>query len=668
MTMGFLVIILSVIPLKNYTNYSLFHDVCMEENRVYLASNGGIISFEGISISTDTPKYAGFLHYTSSHGLKHNIIQSVTCQHDTIFAVPVNSGIFYHTSDMRGFERYFIPYAGITTAKKIRLSEDLLFVQLRTAILRIKLNGNLNPDDDVVYIITTDSTGEMEVFGDTLFYSVKNALYVQDIFSQEPAYYREFPHNITCIFKSDSILFVGTEQGYYISSEDFGIQHLNSFVYHIWATNDTVLVGTGDGGYMVIGGTSRRVIDMSYTVFVFKGNVYFNRITDTGNELYNGGLWVVTSDGVKRLGSGIPTNLITSMDVLNEKLYCGTLDWGNKPEFLPSKAFYVDILRDSFSFVRGIGNSTGDAIRSIRSGNDRVFIGAYSLNSTGLFIVTDTGVEHFVDFPSLLFTDFFVSTDTLLALWGDGIYRWTGGTVKRVYSVNYPSYVVMDSQRRIWVGTEASGIILLNQDGSVIRAINYELPSPAITALLVAGEYVLAGTDNGLVVFDANTVPHTLLGGKRIRSLARDKFSRVYALTDSALYFINPQNKTFKLILSSPPIVPIQSPDWEVRNVLTVDDNLNLYIGSKEGILVVKLDAPAVQDGTSIRVYPNPVRKGESVTICSDVNYKVVTSSGLRVSDFSNGCHVLNTSNLSPGFYVILNERGEKGKFVVKEK
>ena len=137
-------------------------------------------------------------------------------------------------------------------------------------------------------------------------------------------------------------------------------------------------------------------------------------------------------------------------------------------------------------------------------------------------------------------------------------------------------------------------------------------------------------------------------------------------MADSALYFINPHDRTFKLILSSPPIVPIQAPDWEVRNVLTVDNDLNLYVGGEEGILVVKLDAPDAQGSTSIRVFPNPVAQGVAFTVCSDFEFKIVTVSGMKVGEYSAGCHSMESTSFSPGLYVIINSSGEKGKFLVK--
>lgn len=668
MTLILAIVFLSLTPLKNYTNYSLFYDVWVDKERVYLASNGGIVSFKDVNFSSPSgAEYVQFLCYSSFSGLTHNIVQSVSSRNDTVFAVPVNSGIFYHTPDMSGFRRYFVPYAGINRANKVRFYKDFLFVQLATSVLRIKLNGNLNPEDDAINVMILDSIGVMEIFGDTLYYSVKDTLFAQYIFSQNTSYQRHFSHNITCVFKDNMVLYVGTEKGYYRSDEDFDVKHLNTLIYSIWANADTVAVASSDGGYLIINNIQKRVMGQSYRAFFYKGNIYFNLISSPTNEFYNGGLWVLKGTEPIKLGSGIPTNYITTLDVLGHKVFCGTLDWRDKPSFLESKAFYIDVLEDSAFYIDSIGNSVEDAIRSIRAGNGSVFIGAYALNSSGLFVFTDAGVRHFTDFPSLLFTDFYIGNDTFLALWGDGIYKWTGGVSKLVYSVNYPSYITLDHDGNIWIGTEASGIIVLDRYGNVIKTINSTLPSPAITALLSLEDFVLAGTDAGLVIFYNPADMSVILNGKHIRSLASDKYGRIYALTDSALYYVNPVGKDVKLLLSSPPIVPIQAADWEVRNVLAVDRDLNLYIGGKEGILVVKLEAPVTQASTFLRVFPNPVKKGETMTICSDTDFKVLTIAGQKVASFSKGCNRLNTTSLAPGLYLIINKKGEKGKFVIKK-
>ena len=668
MTLILIIVFFSLTPLKNYTNYSLFYDVCVDKERVYLASNGGIVSFRDVNFSSSSgAEYVQFLCYSSFSGLAHNIIQSVSSHNDTVFAIPVNSGIFYHTPNMSGFRRYFVPYAGINRANKVRFNKDFLFVQLTATVLRIRLNGNLNPEDDAITVMTLDSTGVMEIFGDTLYYSVKDTLFAQYIFSQSASYQYHFPHNITCVFKDNMVLYVGTEKGYYRSDENFGAKHLNALIYSIWANADTVAVASSDGGYLVIDNVQNRVLGQSYRAFLYKGNVYFNLISNPTNEFYNGGLWVLKGAEPIKLGSGIPTNYITTLDVLGHKVFCGTLDWRDKPRFLASKAFYIDVLEDSAFYIDSIGNSAKDAVRSIRAGNGSVFIGAYALNSRGLFVLTDSGVRHFTDFPSLLFTDFYIGDDTFLALWGDGIYKWTGGVSELVYSVNYPSYITLDKDGNIWIGTEASGIIVLDKYGNVIKTVNSDLPSPAITALLPVEDFVLAGTDAGLVIFHNPAEMSVVLNGKHIRSLASDKYERVYALTDSALYYVNPVGKDVKLLLSSPPIVPIQAADWEVRNVLAVDRDLNLYIGGKEGILIVKLETPVTQASTSLRVFPNPVKKGEAIAICSDADFKVLSITGKKVASFSKGCNRLKTTSLAPGLYLIINRKGEKGKFVIKK-
>ncbi|GEM_PF-6940783 len=663
-----LAIVLSgIIPLKNYTNYSLILDFSVCDSSIFLATNGGVIKFRDVVQEGDSAVYKGFSLYGSAHGLPHNIVLSVCAENDTVWAVPLNSGLYYKLPYSNEFRRYFIPYAGIKSAKTVRKSDDIMFLQLARSLLRIKLNGNLDPDDDNVFVITSDSTGAIDVYGDTLYYSKKDTLFVQHVLLPSPEDAIVFPQIITAVLKKTNIV-VGTEGGVYIKDGNTFTHFQTGRVYSLYEKNDTIFAACSDGAYLIHDGTINHIdTDKSHAFFEFKGRMFTNRITSATNVYYNGGLYALFDNGFIPLYSGIPTNFITTMGTDGKNLFVGTLDWGDKPMYLKSKAFCINPKTNSVFFVDSIGNSTSDAIRIVRYGNKKVFFGAYALDSKGLFVYDNGVVEHLTHFPSLLFTDLWVGEDTFLALWGDGIYRWSGGNTSMLYDVNYPSWISVDAKRRVWIGTEASGIVVVDAMGNVIRAINYELPSPAITALLSSDSLMAVGTDGGLVLFDMNFVPHRIMSNTRIRSLAVDRFRRLYALTDSALYFINTSDYTARMLLSSPPIVPVQAADWEVRNVLVVDDDLNMYVGGKEGILVLKLDEPEYGKG-SIKVFPNPVIRGEKITVCAESSFIVTTLNGKKIEKFNEGCHVLSTKNLFPGLYIITTKDGERGKFVIKEK
>ncbi len=659
-------VLLNIVPVKNYTNHSLVFDVAFGDTSVFLATNGGIVEFSDVIIDSDSTSYVGFNLYASADGLPHNTVLSVWAEKDTVWAVPLNSGLYYKLPQTNDFQRYFIPYAGIKSAKKVRKSGDLIFLQLERSLLRIKLNGNLEPDDDNVYVVFPDSTEAMEVFNDTLYYSRKDTIFIQHILTPLPQDTLISPAIITAISK-EQYLVVGTENGVYVENNGSFDHYSTGYVYSIYQKNDTIFAACSDGAFVIYSGTLLRIDGKSHALFEFKNRVFTNRITSSTNTYYNGGLYVMADTGFLPLYSGIPTNFITTMDVSGKNLFAGTLDWADKPKYLKSKAFCINTESDSVFFIDSIGNSTADAIRIIRKGNGKVFLGAYSLDSRGLFVYDNGKVEHLTHFPSLLFTDLWISEDTFLALWGDGIYRWTDDRTSLLYDVNYPSWISMDSKHRLWIGTEASGIVVVDTLGNIIRAINYELPSPAITALLNTGSKMAAGTDGGLVLFDENFVPHRVINGTRIRSLAIDRFLRLYALTDSALYFINTSDYTATLLLSSPPIVPVQAADWEVRNVLVIDEDLNMYVGGKEGILVVKLDEPEYEN-TSIKVFPNPGIRGENITVCAASSFIISTLNGRKIDDFDAGCHTLLTENLSPGLYLITTSSGQRSKFVIKEK
>ncbi len=658
-------LLMALMPFKNYTNYSVVMDMDVSDSSVYLATNGGVISFSDVGFNDTALYFIGFEIYGSARGLPHNTILSVASAFDTLWVVPKNAGLFYKMPDESNFNGYFIPYSGIKGARKVRKYKDVLFLQLANAILRIKLNNNLDPNDDDLYIISHDTTGVMDVFGDSLYYSVQDTLFILHVFSQYPTDTVLCPSVITALSKGE-YLCIGTENGVYVKDAQNLVHYDTGEVYKLFEKNDTIYAACSSGAFIIHSNTLNKIDDRSYALFEFKGHLFTDRVTNPKNTYYNGGLFVLKDGTFLPLPKGIPTNLITTMATDGKYLYVGTLDWANKPKYLPSKAFYITD-DDGCHFVDSIGNSDGDAIRIVRYGNGKVFFGAYASDSRGLFVLENGKVRHLTDFPSLLFNDLWIREDSFIALWGDGIYRWHDGKKDLIYSVNYPSFFAVDSLKRLWIGTEASGIIVTDTQGNIIRAINYELPSPAITAIERVGDKMAVGTDRGLVLFDKNFVPFNIISGLRIRSLAMDKYQRLYALSDSALYFINTNDHSYRVLLSSPPLVPIGAPDWEVRNVLVIDDKLNMYIGSREGILVVKLDEPTPSKG-SIRIFPNPVEEGSSITICASSSFKILSINRKNIGSFTKGCHIIKADGLSPGLYVVLTSSKEKGKFVIKEK
>lgn len=660
-----LFIIFSVLPLRNYTNYSLVFDFYVTDSLMYLATNGGVVEFSNVIMNGDSALYAGFKLYASANGLPHNIIYSIWVDNDTVWVVPMNSGLYYKLPQSNVFYRYFVPYAGIKGAKRVRKRGNLIFLQLEKSLLRINLNGNLNPDDDNIFIVSSDSIGVMYVFGDTLYYSHKDTLVIQNVFNSSLKDTVVYPSVITSMDK-DEHLVIGTENGIYVGDTEPFEHYPTGRVYSIWIEKDTIFAACSDGAY-VISSSMERIDEKSHAFFKFKEKLFTNRITSPSNTYYNGGLYVRENREFLPLYSGIPTNFITTMDVYKRSLFIGSLDWGDRPKYLRSKAFCINTLSDSVFLIDSIGNSTSDAIRIVRTGNGKVFFGAYALSSRGLFVYENGRVEHITDFPTLLFTDISAFKDTFLALWGDGIYRWRGNETSLIYDVNYPSWLSVDNENRLWIGTEASGIVVVDSLGNIIRAINYELPSPAITAMLSMDSLMIVGTNNGLVLFERDFKSYSVLTGYNIRSLAIDKFFRLYVLTDSALYTISTTDYTPRLLLSSPPIIPVSAPNWQIRNVLVVDDDMNMYIGGEEGILVLKLDEPGERE-SAIKVFPNPAIRGNVITVCAPNYFTISTLNGKKVAQFKDGCHLISTSSLSSGLYIITTSDGKHAKFIIKER
>ncbi len=314
--------------------------------------------------------------------------------------------------------------------------------------------------------------------------------------------------NIICFAKSGSKIFaLGSNSGVFISTNNGtswetvnnGLPTSSISYYSIVKFGTNLFLGTSKGIYLSTDyGDNWIEVNIGlplntkvYSLFNDDNNIY----AGTTNGLYlsnnNGSEWVVAS-------TGMPLNtIILSLAGSGSNIFAGTTNgvyrsndngnsWTEVNNGIPVSFIFSIAVEDSYIYL-----ATSDNIYlSIDNGNSWTEVGAQFSTSFRIFLQINEG-------------NIYAGTSTGLYTSTDNGNNWTllKEGLTNLFNPNSIIKAILINGTDIFAGGK-DGICLSMNSGETWNYINDGLPYSGVLTLATNGEFVYAGTENGLFVFD----------------------------------------------------------------------------------------------------------------------------------------------------------------------
>ncbi|MGB9824832.1 MAG: hypothetical protein ACPLN0_01270 [Candidatus Hydrothermia bacterium] len=650
---------------QDFTCINNAFDFTKVGDSVFVATSGGVAKFRDgdFQISGDTAKFS-FTIFTASKGLRSHKIKSITSdQEGNIWVVVQDQGIHVKPQDGDKFLYYSLPLLTLNRSKVIRFfPPDYLLVGTDFGLFVIKTGGNLDPVDDRIYppllvrdtvisISTTDSFALVSTPSNIYGWTPDSAW----IFNL-PLNYGRFgfvaiSHGIILYNSGTRIIFYGPA-----IVREFNLNN----VYYIAAQSDTFYIASAQGVFKLFEGVLLRVTPQySGMVIPLNTGILITSYAVNRENVSYGPSWSLLVDGRRFVvKTSIPFNLITSMAYKRGLLACGILAWSSDTFALESKGF---ILKDSSLYFLDSLITADHAVRTIAIDDSlRIWVGTYSANAQGIYIFDSTGkfVSKIEGLPGSIVTHISIGRDTVVALWQQGIYRIhkfeDGFIAQEIFRVDYPFVVTHGNSGYYLVGTENEGFIKIDSFGHVVLRITpADLNSPLVSMAKEKGNKIYIGAPSGFFVYSGGNL--RLLS----RGIVRDfEFYKDYTvvLQDSSILVFKEDSLLLSLNSENSSKTNIGQQFYVVRDILELTEDGTIVAGGEEGITIINVLFPQ-QSQNSVRVFPNPCRKGEKIFVESqetpmvfDLSFKHLNYKPSKIQDL----YCFDTSGWDAGFYLIV--------------
>jgi signal transduction histidine kinase/ligand-binding sensor domain-containing protein len=195
--------------------------------------------------------------------------------------------------------------------------------------------------------------------------------------------------------------------------------------------------------------------------------------------------------------------------------------------------------------------------------------------------------------------------------------RFTNYTTAQGLSSNYIVNIIEDKSNNIWFGTRGGGLCKYDGQKYITYSLKQGLPEDNIEYIFedIKGNIWFCGIGNGVSMFDGKRIinfsTESGLASNDVTSISGDTLGNIWACTLRGLSVIRHQ----KLLHLKDSIDKIYFEDFIDKdgilkteiNILRFNDNGNLIIGSKEGLIIVKKGLQALSDEEPMKIFEGEV-------------------------------------------------------------
>ena len=280
-------------------------------------------------------------------------------------------------------------------------------------------------------------------------------------------------------------------------------------------------------------------------------------------------------------------------------------------------------------------------------------------------------VAHLTVGDNRLASLFRTSGGTVLAGAGNGLYRYDSAQGRFVFvpaaGDNLVQCMLEDNSGRIWIGTEGSGIFILNSDLNLLRHLEPELDIPGvgrITSFFEDGWKRMWVTTGGAGVLVADLTDEEIrfqsftredgLPSNNTCSVTEDNAGMLWVSTNKGLFMMHPDNFQMTTFFDDPQMIGNQYS----YNASYLAPDGTIYLGMTDGVFVFDPEIlMGLRRNSEIFIMDVSAFVGDRVTRLSGTSSAVHYSQQLRVS--YKDVSLLRIAFAAPNFSNVLATRYE---------
>ncbi len=697
-----------------------------------LATSGGVVYFDLASMEATEI-------YTNTEGLLGVIVKDIERDaNGYLWALASGKGLSFKNEDDDHFTPYppsmFPPSTDATDLEP--LPDGRLAIATTSGLFVLDTRGTYdNFSDDFSMEISrrrgfpfdTDSVVSIDLFNDTLYMATPSSVYFANI---DSITYFDGWHTVnlsgtglegnelTLVFRSEHYFVIGSDRGMFIQTPDTSFPFLTGSDH--WTRLNDCYEGSDGALYIASyrrswaypndGGVWRITRDGWATPLSFWAGSYnftwgrfATAVFDNGGQLIAGFGYSIQPDFTK-FGAGIA--VYDTMTGMWTNHHIGKL-WFNAPAFVLAHGDVVWLLmRDGSKYPVYIQGIAGDTVYVQNPMGLLRGVFAYAVDhkgfvwagttSDGIFVFDSTA--NFV--AQLYVTSYpiidmaFSNGDTLyMCISQFGIHKvWyvfdgdslTGyGSDPVDLQVTNPVDIDIDGQNRLWIGTQGTGVKVLDlkTGDSFWLTESNGLPTNYINMLKADGDGVWVCTKNGLAYYEGNEPPRIYLQGEDVSAVAPAADGRLWVVTSDRVLVLRPESGFIESQFVAGPYSMPETPNPAYKTeVIAVRSEIgDVWVATSNGVGVFEPDAMDTYNQLEHPyIYPNPylsTYQSSYITIVDvdpDAEIAVFDVAGQRLDldVLKRGTEAfVKVKDLPPGLYIVVIKSGDvvkRLKFAVR--